>query len=87
VLFADVVARPIAALERDDTVLGGANVKKLEAATVLACRAQCRCLPWRTSAVGQRRRSPAHRSASQTTQQIKDVADGRTIGDTHASEE
>jgi polyphosphate glucokinase len=34
---ADVAARLIAALEPDDTVLGGGNVKKLDATAKLSC--------------------------------------------------
>ena len=50
---ADVVARLIAALEPDDTVLGGGNVKQARsAAAALSRRRQRQCLSRRISAVG-----------------------------------
>ncbi len=63
---ADVVARLIAALEPDDTVLGGGNVKKLDALPPhCSRRRQRQCLPRRISPVGRRRtlsRTPRARS-------------------------
>ncbi len=50
---ADVVARLIAALEPDDVVLGGGNVKKLEELPPgLPGGRQRQCLPRRVSPVG-----------------------------------
>ena len=50
---ADVVARLIAALEPDDTVIGGGNVRKLAALPPRFSRGRQRqCLPRRISAVG-----------------------------------
>ena len=56
---ADVVARLIAALEPDDTVIGGGNVDEARsAAAALSRRRQRQCLPRRISAVGRRECSP-----------------------------
>ena len=65
---ADVVARFIAALEPDETVIGGGNVRKLDALPPHSSRGRQRqCLPRRISAVGGRERSPARRDSLETT--------------------
>ena len=82
---ADVVERFIAALEPDDTVIGGGNVKKLdELPPHCSRRRQRKCLSRRISAVGEGRCSPARPGVvpNNGLKIRKDAADGRTIGDT-----
>ena len=57
---ADVVARLIAALEPDDTVIGGGNVDEAQSAAAAVSRGRQRqCLPRRIPAVGRRECSSA----------------------------
>jgi predicted NBD/HSP70 family sugar kinase len=53
---ADVVRRLTAALQPDETVIGGGNVTKLAMLPALSPGRECQCLQGRFSAVGKRQR-------------------------------